>query len=159
MQNEEGEDVTVEAFFKRFPQNEEKTLSNYTGEWSLGMDLTSFGGKIPTGSIEDFFLQHVVKSLKVDDKPVKFGNRGVWASLPDLVDDHDEENFDGLGKRLVRLGVKHNVRVARHPDYRMIFGKYLPEDVEDKNPTEPSSTNGRSSGSAAEKNNPVTPLS
>lgn len=151
MQDDEGNDVEVEAFIKRFPQSEEKTLKNYLGEWTLGMDLNSFGGKVPTGSIVDLFLTHTVKSIKVDGTPVKIGNRGFWASLPDLVDDSDEENWDGIGERLVRLSIKHNERYAKHPDYRMVFGKYLPDDADDKNPTSGGSTKSRSLSSVAKE--------
>lgn len=150
LDEEDGLTKTVEVQIKKFPQTAEKGLKNYFGEFSASADLTKFGGDLAVGSIEDYFLSQVIEKVTIDDKQIRISNRGVWASLPEYMYTTDEDPEEGLGERLVRLGVKHNVRIAQHRKFSMVFGEYLPPGVELKDPMGAGSTNGSSNRSLPE---------
>jgi hypothetical protein len=158
---EDGMEKQIEAWVQKFPVTAERGLKNYFGQFSASADLTRFGGDLAVGTIEDYFLREVIDQVNVDDKEVRISNRGVWESMPKhVIAKKDEDNDypeESLPERLVRLGVKHNVRIAQHRKFSMVFGEYLDAGVEGQDPTEGTSTNGSSRPSLQEATSTSSP--
>ncbi len=134
MLDENEVEKTVEVAIGTFPQRHERMLRNYFGGSIVDPERLTFGSDLRVGQIEDYVLTHTVKSVSVDGEKIKIDpQRNFMDQLPTL---YDPENWDSLAERLVRLAVKHNIRLSKHPRYRQIFAFYLPDNDEADDPLE-----------------------
>lgn len=159
LQDEDGNDINVQAELKRIPVKAEPLFDNYLGNWYTTADQSQFGGDLRLGNIKNLALSYGMKQLLTDLhspgsndlKKVKLDATNPYDSLPDLRDDEGEygKEGDSIGDVIIRTLVnsKANKFLAQKDMYRMVFGRYLDAEEEPKDPTEATSTNGSSATS------------
>lgn len=150
MQDEDDNDINVQAELKRIPQRAESVLKNLFGNWYVSQDAGVVGGELKVGTIENVALRFGVKTIYTDmaaptsgdmKQWKKFDHNDPWGSLPEL---RDDETGESLPTRLLKLlvNMKGNRWLPQHDRFQQVFGPYLDEEYEKKDPTKDTSMNG-----------------
>lgn len=134
----------IEVEIKKVRSGARPQFENLFGQYALGEEGLS-GMNVPVGTIKNLALKHGLRAITVDSVSKKIDRNDPAGSLDklddDLLDALEEAGVD-LYNELIRLVVKHNRWLAQEIPFQMVFGRFRPEDAEEENPTEASSTTG-----------------